>query len=371
MNVAQLTSKLLSFKSVTPHDDGVIDFIISILEPIGFICEKIQFENVLNLYARYGSKSPNLCFAGHTDVVPAGDENAWTHPPFAEEIIGDKIYGRGAVDMKGAIASFICAVQNLNLKNLKGSISFLITSDEEGEAINGTEKVLQYLKQRGENLDFCIVGEPTNPEFIGQMVKIGRRGSVTFELSIEGKQGHVAYPHLAKNPITQLVGILDILKNKKLDDGTQHFDASNLEVVHLSVNNSADNVIPAYASARFNIRFNDLHTIHSLKSWVVDICKQFGDNYTLTHGRGAESFLSSDLNFAQQVAKINAQITNHDTQLSTTGGTSDARFIHKYCPVVECGLINQTAHKIDEYTAIYDLKTLEEIYSQVIQKFTF
>ena len=375
INPLDLSIALIRCPSVTPVDAGAIDLLVETLGPLGFTCDTEVFHAdntppVRNLYARLGSHGKNLCFAGHTDVVPVGDEKAWRIDPFKPEVINGILYGRGVVDMKAAICCFIAAVSEYLAERkepLTSSISLLITGDEEGPSINGTTKMLQLLEKRGEKIDGCIVGEPTNPEKLGEMIKIGRRGSLSFQLTVHGVQGHVAYPHLADNPITTLVAILHGFKEKPLDSGTPFFQPSNLEATTIDVGNPTGNVIPARATAAVNIRFNDLHSQDSLKAWVKAICDKHSKHYDLTFGSSSDAFLTKEGELSGLVASSVKEITGITPDLSTTGGTSDARFIKDYCPVVEFGLINQTAHKVDECVAAGDLFTLTKIYKKVIE----
>jgi succinyl-diaminopimelate desuccinylase len=372
LNPVTLSIDLMRCPSVTPIEGGALVYLAKTLAPMGFTIERFPFEDVDNLYARVGRSGKNLCFAGHTDVVPPGDLSAWRIDPFKPEVIDGILYGRGAVDMKGAIACFVAATSEFLERHptFDGSISFLITGDEEGVAINGTQKVLEALKAKGETIDHCIVGEPTNPAKLGEMLKIGRRGSVTFRLNISGVQGHVAYPKLADNPLFYLIEILRELQNHHLDNGTAHFDPSNLEVTSIDVGNKADNVIPAKATATFNIRFNDTHSSQSLIAWVEGICKKIAPkNYELLPRITGEAFLTQPGEFSALVVDAVKTATGMTPELSTTGGTSDARFIKDYCPVVEFGLINKTAHKVDECIAEADLYALTKIYCTVLERY--
>ncbi len=372
-----LSIALMRCPSVTPVDAGALNVLIEALEPLGFRCEVVSFsqegtEPVNNLYARWGNKGANLCFAGHTDVVPVGDRAAWRIDPFQPEVIDNVLYGRGAVDMKAAICCFAAAVSEFIEEHpgVDASLSFLITGDEEGPAINGTEKMLRHLIDKGEKLDACIVGEPTNPSMLGEMVKIGRRGTISFELVVHGTQGHVAYPQLADNPVTSLIAILHSLKNTVLDEGSAFFQPSNLEITTIDVGNPAGNVIPAMATAYFNIRFNDKHSAQSLYDWVEKLCQESGARYALrTVGGVAESFLTPKGHLSDVVCASIREVTGIMPEISTTGGTSDARFIKNYCPVVEFGLINQTAHKVDECIGVDDIFTLTKLYKRMIENY--
>lgn len=359
-----LTRELMKCRSVTPEEGGAISLLQYVLDDCGFRTERLNFGGVENLYARYGKAGKNLCFAGHTDVVPPGE--GWKHDPFGAVIEGGRIYGRGAADMKGAVAAFVCAAQKY-AASAKGdfSISLLITGDEEGEAKNGTVKVLEALKSRGEKIDSCIVGEPTNPEKLGEMVKIGRRGSVTGKITVSGVQGHVAYPQYADNPVPKLIGILHRLMEKKLDAGTEFFDPSNLEITTIDVGNKAGNVIPAMATATLNIRFNDLHSSASLEKWVRETASRAKVEWSVT----GEAFLTKPGVLSALMAASVKEITGISPALSTGGGTSDARFIKDFCPVVEFGLVNKTAHKVDEYAEIEDIKALQSIYERFLNKY--
>ncbi|WP_341793314.1 MULTISPECIES: succinyl-diaminopimelate desuccinylase [unclassified Rickettsia] len=370
---------LIGFKSVTPQSDGAIEYIDKFLQENGFQTEIKLFggssSQVTNLYGFYGNKKPNICFVGHVDVVPAGDFTLWHASPFSAHIIGDKIYGRGAVDMKGAIACFLAASLDFikHNPNLNGSISFLITGDEEGEAKYGTKEMLKHIYNQGHKIDFAIVGEPTNEEEIGDTIKIGRRGSVNFNLNLHGKQGHVAYPQKARNPLPCLIKIMHDIINIKLDEGGAFFDHSNSCVTSIDVGNNITNVIPGEASARFNIRFNELHSAESLTNLIKRIvekyCTEYKLNYELTAKSSAESFIQDPIDRIADFAEIVASTTNIKPKFSTSGGTSDARFVKSYCPVVEFGLLSETAHKINEYTKITDLQKLYDVYYNSLTKF--
>jgi len=375
-----LARDLLRCRSVTPAEGGALSFLEKTLKAAGFTVQRTTFhepgaDDVENFYARIGTGSPHLMFAGHTDVVPPGDEKAWTHPPFAGEGDGTELYGRGAVDMKGGIACALAAVLDhlARHKLPKGSISFLITGDEEGIAVNGTPKLLKWVAERGEKFDHCILGEPSNVNELGDTIKIGRRGSLNGHLIVRGRQGHVAYPERAVNPIRGLVRLVAALQAEPLDAGSDHFPPSHLEFTSVDVGNRTVNLIPGEARARFNIRFNDRHTLDSLKA--------------LIHGR-AEKASGGEINFAFEwepsnagvfvtepgpftdlVAKAITEVTGRTPKLSTSGGTSDARFITQYCPVVEFGLVGQTMHQVDERVPIADLRALTAIYHRIIDRY--
>ncbi|EWY41282.1 succinyl-diaminopimelate desuccinylase [Skermanella stibiiresistens SB22] len=362
--------------SVTPADAGALDVLVGALEPLGFTCHRLRFDEdgtppIDNLYARLGGAGPNLCFAGHTDVVPPGDPRDWTADPFAGDIIDGKLHGRGTSDMKAAIAAFVAAAaRRIAAKGAPaGSISLLITGDEEGPAINGTRKVLDWLVEKGETLDACVVGEPTNPNYLGEMIKVGRRGSITGHLTVHGTQGHVAYPHLADNPLPRLVRMLAALTAEPLDQGNAHFQPSTLAITTIDVGNPADNVIPAKGTASFNIRFNDEHTSDRLKDWIKRTCDTVGGPYDLKFRVSGESFLTPPGALSALVADAVERVTGHRPELSTTGGTSDARFIKAHCPVVEFGIVGQTMHKVDEHVAVADVERLTDIYEAVIDGF--
>lgn len=347
------------------------------LEHIGFTVWLQSFSeegelDVVNLYARYGDTAPNLCFAGHLDVVPVGDESAWKYPPFAAEIHQGYLYGRGAEDMKGAIACFVAAAaQVIQGGAFKGSLSLLITLDEEGPAVNGTRKMLEWLEAKGEKLDVCIVGEPTNPKLLGQMIKIGRRGSLNCQLTVTGKQGHVAYPDLAQNPVAALINILHLYQNTPLDKGTEYFQPSNLEVVSFDVGNPVYNVIPAKATARFNIRFNDSRPASAIKRWLQEVCEDHsnGLEFDLEMRLSGEAFHTEPHPLTEILQTVAKEITGHLPELSTTGGTSDARFIKNYCPVMEFGTTGRTAHHVNENVSVKTLEQLTEIYAETLRRY--
>jgi succinyl-diaminopimelate desuccinylase len=358
---------------VTPADAGALDVLTAALAPLGFVCHRVPLQApetvaVDNLYARLGTGAPYFCFAGHTDVVAPGDLRAWTADPFQGDILGEgpeaRLVGRGAVDMKGAIAAFVAAVSALLVRDgpPRGSIGLLITGDEEGCSINGTRALLPWLAERGERPDVCLVGEPTNPERLGEAMKIGRRGSLNGRLVVEGVQGHAAYPHLADNPLPRLVRMLDSLIDCLLDEGTAHFPPSTLTLTSIDAGNAATNVIPAAASAAFNIRFNPLHTAESLEAWLRRRFDSVGGAYRLDLTLSGEAFLTEPGPFSALVAAAVARVTGLQPALTTTGGTSDARFLKDLCPVVEFGLVGRTMHKVDEAVAVADLSHLTDIY---------
>ncbi|MDC0986855.1 succinyl-diaminopimelate desuccinylase [Alphaproteobacteria bacterium] len=371
----QLARDLIQCPSVTPAEGGALDLLQRVLEGMGFTCNRLVFSedgtpDVDNLYARLGDNRPNFCFAGHTDVVPTGPVDEWSADPFAADIRDGVLYGRGASDMKGAIAAFAAAVERVLSKGaLDGSISFLITGDEEGPSINGTKKMLGWLTERKEALDACVVGEPTNPERLGDMMKIGRRGSMNGFIEVKGVQGHTAYPHLADNPAHRLVDMLTALTSKPLDEGSDHFQASSLQISTIDIGNTATNVIPANARAVFNIRFNDLHNSDSLTAWIrktLDGAIGDGGVYELEVQVSGESFLTPPGKLSDVVSAACWDVLQLQPDLSTTGGTSDARFIKDYCPVVEFGLVGQTMHKIDERADVRDIERLTDVYESII-----
>lgn len=372
-----LTKALISCRSVTPHNDGAIEQLSHWLSEMGFKCDILNFkedgtDDVLNLWARIGNEEgPALCFAGHTDVVPEGDETRWSTDPFAANEIDGKIIGRGATDMKGAIASFVSATKKFldERENFAGSISFIITGDEEGIAINGTKKLLNWMQENSISFDDCIVGEPTNPKRLGEMIKIGRRGSVNGVLTVDGQQGHVAYPHLAKNPIPMLLNILNNLTLDQLDQGNEHFQPSNLEITSVDVGNKATNVIPQSASARFNIRYNDNFNSETIEDEINRRLENFKNNFSLKLEHSGDSFLTKPGKLVNDLSEIIFNKTGINPDLSTSGGTSDARFIKSYGNVVEFGLISETMHQIDESVAVKDINDLSEIYYEVLKKY--
>jgi len=378
---------LIRCPSVTPAEGGALTALAAMLEPLGFTVERMVasepgMPDIENLYARIGTEGPHLMFAGHTDVVPVGDEAAWTHAPFGAEIAGGEMFGRGAVDMKGGIACFVAAVARHIERHgpPKGSISFLITGDEEGPAVNGTVKLLEWAAARGERWDACLVGEPTNPDRLGDMIKIGRRGSVSGAITVHGVQGHAAYPHLADNAVRGVIALTDALMHPPFDAGTENFQPSNLEVTTIDIGNPATNVVPGKASASFNIRFNDTWTAETVMAEIVRRLDAAARDGKLRPGRApvrydlkwaerpSHVFLTRNNQLISSLSGAVEAVTGLAPKLSTTGGTSDARFIKDYCPVVEFGLVGQTMHMVDERVAVADLETLTVIYETFIAR---
>ena len=387
--VANLTA-LIRCPSVTPAEGGALGVLDAMLAPMGFKVTRMTASSegtpdIENLYARLGGDGPHLMFAGHTDVVPVGAEADWTHPPFGAEIKDGRLYGRGAVDMKGGIACFIAALSRLVKEKgaLPGSVSLVITGDEEGPGINGTIKLLEWAAGNGERWDAALVGEPTNPDQLGDMIKIGRRGSLSGTITVQGVQGHAAYPHLADNPVRTIIRLADALMDPPFDAGTENFQPSNLEVTSIDVGNPATNVIPAKASARFNIRFNDTWSVETLKAEIeARLAKAAADNplragrppaaYELAWtDRPSHVFLTRNDQLTGSLSDAIESVTGRRPALSTTGGTSDARFIKDYCPVVEFGLVGQTMHMVDEHVHIDDLETLTRIYQSFLERWFF
>ena len=372
---------LIRCESVTPHEGGALTLLQNILEPAGFECHRLVFTetgtpDVDNLYARLGTGRPHLCFAGHTDVVPVGDAGQWKFPPFGAAIHNGILYGRGAVDMKGCVAAFVSAALRHTAKHNglpAGSISFLITGDEEGPSINGTAKMLDWLKARDEVLDACLVGEPSNPKALGDEIKIGRRGSVNCDFLVHGKQGHSAYPNIADNPVPKLARIIDRLSSTKLDDGTENFQPSNLQVTLISVPNTASNVIPGVARATCNIRYNDGWTRPKIEAWVRKTADaaaaELNAKYDVTFSGTGDVFLTKPGPLVSTLQSAVKAVTGRTPALTTGGGTSDARFIKDHCPVVEFGLVNATIHQVDEHTSVTDLEALTEIYGRFITNY--
>ena len=380
INELQLAKELIKFPTVTPIDAGIMKFLEKKLKTLGFKTKILEFKEknskpVKNLYARLGNKGPNFCYAGHLDVVPAGNLKDWTVNPFKPSIKKGFLIGRGANDMKSSVAAFVSAVSNFISKGRKfnGSISLLITGDEEGVAINGTKKVVEYLRKKKEKIDFCLVGEPTNPNKLGEMIKIGRRGSMTGKLTIIGIQGHVAYPDRANNPSTALVQILKELKEIKFDNGTKDFQPTNLEITKINIDNFADNVIPGSANAKFNIRFNNKHSSNSIKKKIDKIIKRISkknkSKFNIDYSVSGEAFLTKPNDTTYMIQDEIKKITKIKPKLSTTGGTSDARFIRKIAPCLEFGLVGKTMHKVDEAVSLSDLKKLTLIYSNILKNY--
>ena len=376
-----LTQALIRCESVTPHEGGALTLLQNVLEPAGFVCHRLPFSesgtpDVDNLYARLGTGRPHLCFAGHTDVVPIGNEAAWKFPPFGGEIHDGVLYGRGAVDMKGCVAAYVAAALRYIAKHnglARGSLSFLITGDEEGPSINGTAKMLHWLKARDEVIDACLVGEPSNPKALGDEIKIGRRGSLNVELIVHGKQGHSAYPNIADNPVPKLARIIDRLCATKLDDGTADFQPSNLQATVISVPNTATNVIPANAIAKFNIRYNDVWTRPKMEAWVREraatAAAELGAKFDVSFSGTGDVFVTKPGPLVTTLREAVKSVTGRTPALTTGGGTSDARFIKDHCPVVEFGLVNATIHQVDEHTSVADLEALADIYGRFITNY--
>ncbi len=364
---------LLRCPSVTPAEGGALTLLEGILTKAGFKCHRLKFSDVDtpdvdNIYARWGKAAPHFCFPGHTDVVPVGDVNGWSFDPFGGEVRDGYVCGRGAADMKGPIACFVAAVLRfLEQHKPTGSISFLITGDEEGPSINGTPKMLKWLDEQGEKIDFCLVGEPTSRAELGDMIKIGRRGTFTGYLTVEGKQGHVAYPHLADNPITKLTRLLSALDALVLDNGNEHFQPSNLEVVNIDVGNTAENIIPARARATFNIRFNDQWSGATLERKIRDALDAVQTPYKLDIRVGGESFYTAPGPHSDLIVETIRKHTGRTPELSTSGGTSDARYIKNHCPVIEFGIVGDTMHKTDERVAVSDMHALADIYLDILK----
>ena len=380
INELELAKELIRFPSITPIDAGVMSFLEKKLTKLGFKTKIITFKDkthkpVKNLYARLGNKGPNFCYAGHLDVVPPGNLNDWTVNPFKPKVKNGHLIGRGANDMKSSIAAFVSAVSIFLTKNkdFKGSISFLITGDEEGDAVNGTKKLVDYLKKKKEKINFCLVGEPTNPNKLGEMIKIGRRGSITGKLTVIGVQGHVAYPNRANNPSTALVQILKELKGIKFDKGTKDFQPTNLEITKINIDNLADNVIPGLAYASFNIRFNNKHSSNTLKSKinkiVKKICNKNKSKFKIEYSVSGEAFLTKPNKTTFMIQNTIKKVTKIKPKLSTTGGTSDARFIRKIAPCLEFGLVGKTMHKVGECVSLSDLKRLTLIYTKILDNY--
>ena len=367
----ELSRALIRRPSVTPVDDGALDVLEGALEGLGFACTRLKFEEVDNLYAQIGSGSPHFCFAGHTDVVPPGDADAWTRPPFEAALEGGQLWGRGAADMKCAIAAFAAAASRAIAANaIKGTLSFLITCDEEGPAVNGTRKLLDWIKEKNIAIDHCLVGEPSNPDAMGDMIKVGRRGSINCWLTVKGRQGHVAYPHRAVNPIPALLKKLLSLSETPLDDGFERFQPSSLQITDIHIGNPAHNVIPEKATARFNIRFNPNWTGASIEAWLRDkiaaLAGELGVAYDFEAIISGEAFLTTDMEFLDLIADSVEKVSGFRPEFSTSGGTSDARFIKDVAPVAEFGMVGATMHQTDEHVALADIATLTDIYEDIV-----
>jgi succinyl-diaminopimelate desuccinylase len=371
----ELAKALIRRPSVTPRDEGAMDVVQQALEGLGFSCRRMRFGEIENLYARLGTQGPNLCFAGHTDVVPPGETDAWTSGPFEGEVRDGVLYGRGAADMKGGIAAFISAASQVLASGApRGSLSLLITGDEEGVATHGTRRVVEALMAQGEKIDACVVGEPSSAETLGDMIKIGRRGSMNAEIAAHGRQGHVAYPHRAANPVRPLVRLLDRLQAHRLDDGYPQFQPSNLEVTSIDVGNPATNVIPARAVARLNIRFNPAHTSATLADWLdAERARAEADfpgvKLEMKVHVSGEAFLTEPGPFVETVVEACESALGRRPELSTTGGTSDARLICRMCPVLELGLVGKSMHGVDEHVPETDLRALAGLYRALIDRY--
>ena len=374
IDAVSLTRELIRRPSVTPADAGAMDVVERTLQRLGFVCRRMKFGEIENLYARFGTSGPNLCFAGHTDVVPVGDAAAWSQGAFEAKVVDGVLVGRGAVDMKGAIAAYVAAAAKaIAAGQVKGSLSFLITGDEEGVALDGTKKVVDALIAEGEAVDHCVVGEPTAAEVFGDMVKVGRRGSINADILVEGVQGHVAYPHRAANPARVLVPLLQRLQSRVLDEGYPEFQPSNLEITLVDMPNTAANIIPSHARARLNIRFNPNHTGQALADWIAveadAATKGTRCKATVTPQISGEAFLTERGPFTELVAAAVADVSGRAPEFSTSGGTSDARFIRALCPVVEVGLVGTTMHQVDERTPVAEIKRLQAVYERLIARY--
>lgn len=370
-NAVEIARDLLRCPSVTPSDMGALDVLGEILSEYGFSCTRLEFGGIQNMFASYGKGFPRLCFAGHTDVVPPGDCSAWKEPPFEAVVRDERLWGRGAVDMKGAIAAFAAASEKAIRKGkVTGTLSFLVTGDEEGDAVYGTRKVLEWLEENSISFDHCLVGEPTNPERIGDMIKTGRRGSMNFELTVLGKQGHVAYPRRACNPVPVLAQVITDLCRNPLDGGYEQFQPSSLQVTDVQTGNSARNVIPGAAKVFFNIRFNPVWTGESLGRHIrlmIEKSLEGGScTYDLQTVLSGEPFLTTDRPFIDLLSSCIRKHTGRQPGLSTSGGTSDARFIRYHAPVAEFGLVGKTMHQVDENTPVADIEMLTDIYESII-----
>lgn len=371
-----LTQNLVRCPSITPEDAGAQELLKKELQRLGFKVHDLPFEGngsypVQNFFARKGLEGPHFCFAGHTDVVPPGDEKKWRVPAFSGEIVRGKLYGRGAADMKGNICAFIAALEEFfdSYSKVPGSVSLLITGDEEGDHVNGTQRVLTWMEENGHIPDVCLVGEPTNPDELGEQIKIGRRGSLHGKLLVKGISGHVAYPDRADNPLPRLIKMLDLLKDHIYDKGSAYFPPTNLEVTSIDVGNKTANVIPGSGRATFNLRFSDRWSGETLEKKVRSILDSVSTDYELEVNVGSESFLTQPGQFTSLVSQAVEKVTGRKPALTTLGGTSDARFISRYCPVVEFGLINKTIHQIDEFVLVDDLTNLVAVYKEILARY--
>lgn len=371
-----IAQTLIRFPSITPEDAGAQDYLKSLLRPVGFDIFDLPFEgrgsySVPNFFARRGNSGPHLCFAGHTDVVPPGKEESWSCPPFAGEVRGESLIGRGASDMKGNIAAFVAAIGKFlaERKDFDGSVSLLITGDEEKDAVNGTGRVLEWMAENNHLPDVCLVGEPSNPEYMGQEIKIGRRGSLSARLRVKGIQGHVAYPDRADNPLPRLVQYLDSLSRTVFDKGSAWFPPTSLQITSIDVGNMAGNVIPAEGTALFNVRFSDRWDFETLEQKIRSVLDSVRPGYDLHFTRGAQVFLTQPGPWTALVAAAVQEVTGHKPALSTSGGTSDARFVASYCPVVEFGMVNKSIHQVDEFCTIGQIEKCEMIYHQILKKY--
>ena len=369
-HAVDLAQRLIRCPSVTPAEGGAINLLEAELSAIGFACTRLPFgegnDRIDNLFARYGSAAPHVCFAGHTDVVPVGDAAAWTRDPFGGDIVGGVLFGRGAADMKGGVAAFVAAAAAVIEGGIGGSVSLLITGDEEGDAVNGTVRMVEWAMANDQIPDMCVVGEPTNPDALGDMIKNGRRGSLSGHLVVTGRQGHVAYPHLADNPLTRLVAMLAPVNGTELDGGTPHFLPSAANVTTIDVGNPATNVIPARAEAKFNIRFNTEHSADSLRGWLEEHFTRVGGDWHAQWKANADPFITDPGPLTDMLAAAVTEITGRKPALSTTGGTSDARFITRMCPVAEFGLVGKTMHQVDEHVDVADIEELCAIYQSFL-----
>ncbi|SHI71111.1 succinyldiaminopimelate desuccinylase [Palleronia salina] len=369
----ELTSQLIRCPSVTPEEGGAIQHLFELLEDAGFVCTRVDRNGIANLYARWGTHGPVIGFNGHTDVVPTGDPAQWAHDPFGAEIVDGIMYGRGACDMKSGVAAFVAAAIDMASDDPHGSIVLTITGDEEGDGVDGTCAILDWMDQTGEAMDVCLVGEPTCPETMGEMIKIGRRGSMTAWLTARGVQGHSAYPHKARNPIHAMVQLVDRLIAFERVDASEHFDPTTVQVTSFDTGNSANNVIPGQCRAMLNIRFNDAHSSDDLKAWIEDeiakVSGTTGVDFDIEVKVSGESFVTPQGEFSQMVSDAVAAETGVTPALSTSGGTSDARFIRNHCPVVEVGLVGSSMHQIDERVPVADIVTLKAIYTRILKDF--